>query len=467
MRRTTGLRLRLSAALVAVAALAVGIATVVSIAGLEPRLTDAAAARIAASGDRLAEIAAARYRDNGGWSGRVISDLEHLALTNGLALAIVRPNGRRLGSGADGVELEEVSGGPGAIERPVVARGTLVGTIRAAPVGGSLLSPEEIDLREELDRLHLIAGAIAVGLALVAALLLAQAISAPLRRIRTAAHRMERGELETRVGGGGGTEVESVGHALNRLAETLQHEEELRKASVADLAHELRTPVGGLLARIEAAQDGVLADRRSNLDAMHAETVRLARLLDDLTALAEAERPGLLLDKHRLDLAAVAAAEVEQMKHDFATRGISLEVDLAPAPVLGDRDRLGQIIANLLSNAARYTDSGGRVIVRVAREGDRAVLELSDTGIGIAADDLEHIFKRFWRADRSRSRETGGTGVGLAIVRELVIAHDGRIDVQSVPGVGSSFRVTLPCVSSVDPGEATRPKAPEVASGAS
>jgi two-component system, OmpR family, sensor histidine kinase BaeS len=422
MRRTTGLRLRLSAALVAVAALAVGIATVVSIAGLEPRLTDAAAARIAASGDRLAEIAAARYRDNGGWSGRVISDLEHLALTNGLALAIVRPNGRRLGSGADGVELEEVSGGPGAIERPVVARGTLVGTIRAAPVGGSLLSPEEIDLREE---------------------------------------------LETRVGGGGGTEVESVGHALNRLAETLQHEEELRKASVADLAHELRTPVGGLLARIEAAQDGVLADRRSNLDAMHAETVRLARLLDDLTALAEAERPGLLLDKHRLDLAAVAAAEVEQMKHDFATRGISLEVDLAPAPVLGDRDRLGQIIANLLSNAARYTDSGGRVIVRVAREGDRAVLELSDTGIGIAADDLEHIFKRFWRADRSRSRETGGTGVGLAIVRELVIAHDGRIDVQSVPGVGSSFRVTLPCVSSVDPGEATRPKAPEVASGAS
>ncbi len=237
--------------------------------------------------------------------------------------------------------------------------------------------------------------------------------------------------------------MQAVGRALNRLAETLQHEEELRKESVADLAHELRTPVSGLLSRIEAAQDGVLPDEAANLAAMHAEAVRLAHLLDDLAELAEAERPGLLVDKSPVDLAEVARGEAVAFAPRFADKGIGFHVDLVPAAVLGDPRRLGQIAANLLSNALRYTERGGEVRLRTGLEGGEALLEVADTGVGIPPEDLRRIFERFWRGDKSRSRATGGAGIGLAIVRELVRAHEGRIEVESTPGRGSRFRVFL------------------------
>lgn len=445
-----GLRLRLSIAFVAVAALAVGLATLLSTQGLEPRLTDAAEARIARSADRLAVAAAARYRRDGGWTEAGVSDLEHVGLTTGLRLVVVRPDGRVVATADSGLMRREALHGAAAISREIVVDGSEVGTMRAAPVGGSLLSPADVDLRDSLDRLHMIAGAIAVAIALLAALLLAQTMTAPLRRIRAAAGRMERGDLGAQIEPGGDAEVRAVGHALNRLAETLEHEDRVRRESVADLAHELRTPVSGLLSRIEAAEDGVFADQGENLAAMHAEGLRLRRLLDDLDRLAAAEQPGLLLEKRPLDLAAVAAAEANQMEAGFAEKGVALERELAPARLDGDPGRLAQIVANLLSNALRYTEPGGRVELRVAAEPGVAVLEVADTGIGVEAEDLEHIFKRFWRADKSRSRATGGTGIGLAIVRELVIAHEGRIDVESAPGRGSRFRVNFPAAGSED-----------------
>lgn len=442
--RASSLRLRLSLAFVAVAALAVGLATLLSTQGLEPRLTDAAEARIARSADRLAATAASRYRRRGGWSRSAPADLEHIALTTGLRLVILRPGGRPVGTSDSAAMLGAVLHSAGSTSRPIVIRGRAVGTLRVAPVGGSLLSPADVNLRDSLDRLHMIAGAIAVAIALLAALILAQTISAPLRRIRSAAQRMERGDLEAELKPGGDAEVRAVGHALNRLAQTLKHEDEVRRETVADLAHELRTPVSGIQSRIEAAQDGVLADQGANLEAMHAEALRLARLLDDLDKLAAAERPGLLIDTRAVDLAATAASEADQAMPGFAAKGVALKRDLAPATIDGDPDRLAQIVSNLLSNALRYTESGGEVVVRVTAEGQHALLEVSDTGIGIEADDLQYIFKRFWRADRSRSRTTGGTGIGLAIVRELVIAHEGRIDIDSVPGRGSRFRVSFP-----------------------
>lgn len=457
MRRAS-LRLRLSIAFVAVAALAVGLATLLSTQGLEPRLTDAAEARVAHSADRLAGDAAARYRRDGRWTEAAASDLEHMALTTGLRLVIVRPDGRPVRTPDSAGMLNAALHGPGATSRPILVDGGRVGTLHAAPVGGGLLSPADVNLRDSLDRLHMIAGAIAVAIALIAALLLAQTMSAPLRRIRSAAQRMERGDLEAETEPSGDAEVRAVGHALNRLAETLKHEDQLRRENVADLAHELRTPVSGLLSRIEAAQDGVFADQGANLEAMHAEALRLRRLLDDLDRLAAAERPGLLLEKQAVDLAAVADAEAEQMAASFAAKGVTLERELAPTAIEGDPDRLAQVAANLLSNALRYTDPGGRVCLRVASEaGGAAVLEVADSGIGIDPSDLKHIFKRFWRADKSRSRATGGTGIGLAIVRELVIAHDGTIDVESAPGRGSRFRVSFPPSSTPNLHENGRP----------
>ena len=435
--RLSGLRARLALALVSVAVLAVGLATLLGNFGLQPRLNEAAQARLDRSAGHTADVAAVLYRDSGGWSTSARATLRHLGDLDALHVAIRLPSGR---------ELPVTAAPHGATATaPVIVSGSRVGTVVVAAASGSLLTAEEKHLRHSLDTLHLAAGGAAVLAGLVIAFLLAEGLSRPLRRIRGAAERLEQGDLEARVAPSGDDEVQAVARALNRLAETLEHEEELRKTSVADLAHELRTPVNGLLARIEAAQDGVLSGPE-NLAAMHDEALRLTRLLDDLSRLADAERPGLLLTKRPLDLAGVALAAYESFAPHFADVGIDLDVDASPVWVEGDADRLGQVAGNLLSNALRYTDRGGRVSLSVHRSGGDAVLAVADTGIGIAPDDLRHVFTRFWRSDRSRSRATGGSGVGLAIVRELVRAHDGRIDLDSTLGEGSRFRVILHAV---------------------
>lgn len=427
-----GLRARLALALAAVAALAIGVATVLGDVGLKPRLEESANDRLARAAAHFAEVSAVVYAESGSWE-RAKPTLRHLAALDELSAAIAV--GGRVVVVTD--PLTDVRA-----TAPIRLGDGTVGTVTISPASGELLAPEEQELRESLDRLHLVSGGIAIAVAVAIAFLLAQTLTRPLRRLRQTAERMERGEVTARVGTDGPAELVSLGRALNRLAETLEHEEEIRKANAADLAHELRTPVNALLSRIEAAQDGVLRGPE-NLEAMHAEALRLTRLLDDLARLADAERPGLLLDKRPVDLGAVAARVAESFRPRFD--GVELLVETAPVVVAGDEGRLEQVVTNLVANAWRYTTSG-EVRVRVAREGDDAVLEVSDTGVGIPPDDLRHIFTRFWRGDRSRSRATGGAGIGLAIVRELVRAHDGRIDVDSAPGQGSTFRVVLPAL---------------------
>jgi two-component system sensor histidine kinase BaeS len=427
-----GLRARLALALVAVAVVAIGVATVLGDLGLKPRLSRTAHARLARSATHFADVAAVVYAESGSWQ-RAKSTLRHLAAFDDLRVRI-DVHGRV-------VVLTDPLLGVRA-GAPLVVAEQPVGRVVISPASGALYAPEEQDLRRSLDRLHLLSGALAIVAALAIAFLLAQTLTRPLRRLRQTAERMEDGDLAARVDPRGSVEFASLARALNRLAETLEHEEEIRKANAADIAHELRTPVNGLLSRIEAAQDGVLP-ATENLEAMHSEALRLTRLLDDLARLADAERPGMLLEKQRVDLADVATSVAASFAPRFAESPVSLVVDARPVTVAGDRNRLEQIATNLLANAWRYTDEG-EVRVSVWPDGDLAVLEVSDTGDGIAADDLRHIFTRFWRGDRSRSRATGGAGIGLSIVRELVKAHDGRIDVDSTPGRGSAFRVLLP-----------------------
>ncbi len=430
-----GIRTRLTVALVAVALFAVALAALIGNLGLTPRLNDAARARLDASSVHLSHIAADAYLNAGGWTTDVRSELGHagqlvdlrvmLKLSDGHVLPIgLRPFGATVGA-------------------PIVVHGVRVATIIVSAPTGKLLSAADVRLAGSLDGLHLVAGVIATLTALATALLLSQTLSRPLRRIRAVAERLSRGELDARVIEGAEPEMRDVGHALNQLADNLQQEERLRREGVADLAHELRTPVNGLLSRVEAAQDGVLP-LEQNLSAMHREVVRLTQLLNDLSRLADAQQPGIIVNKSPLDLAAVVDSSIPSVQPRINERHIELNVRSEPTWVSGDAARLQQIVVNLLSNAVNYTAEHGRIDVSVSHTDAEAILEVRDNGIGIAADDLPFIFTRFWRADRSRSRTTGGTGIGLTIVNELVHAHDGRIEVDSALGVGTRFRVFLP-----------------------
>jgi len=434
-----GLRPRLIVAFVAVALLGAAVTTVYSNLSLTARLEESAKARLANSAKHFGE-AAAVLTENGRWTQQGIETMHHLAQIDFLAVQVRDAAGEPVFEHPAMAPPE-----PGAsASAPIMVGERRIGSLTVSRDDGRLFTEEELALRGELARTNILAGVVSLAVALAAALYLAVTLSRPLRRIRAGAEAMGAGDLQARVPESGDAEIRAVAEALNSLAETLQQEEDLRKESVADLAHELRTPVMGLLARIEAAQDGVLDDEAANLAAMHDEALRLTRLLDDLSSLAEAQRPGLLLDLQTVDLARVAAAQAAAFAPRFAEKGIAFEQDLEPALVEGEPRRLEQILANLLSNALRYTDAGGRVEVRVAQAQGRAALEVRDTGIGIADEDQQHVFTRFWRGEKSRSRATGGAGIGLSIVRELVRAHGGAVEVQSVPGEGSLFRVTLP-----------------------
>ncbi len=215
---------------------------------------------------------------------------------------------------------------------------------------------------------------------------------------------------------------------------------------VADIAHELRTPISVIQGTLEAMLDGVLRPAPGELRGLHAETQRLARLVTDLRMLSLADAGQLTLEHGAVDLAAVVGGVVGRMKPLADSRNVALGADITPGvpPVDGDSDRLAQVVTNLIDNALRYTPTGGRVTVHVDRGDGRVLVKVSDTGPGIAPEDIPFLFERFWRGDRSRNRHSGGSGLGLAIVKQLVALHGGDVAVESQVGQGSTFTVSLP-----------------------
>lgn len=428
--RRTGLTTRIAIALAAVAVASVGISTVLANLGLHNRVDQASEARAAAATKHAAEVAAALYARDDNWTPQTRAELVHAASIGGYRLTLIESGGASASSSTSTGQ--------------VAVNGERVGTIVLEPEDKGFVMREDKSLASRLDRLHLLAAALALLLGVLSAPLIASALTRPLRRIAAAATRLRNGELDVRVDEGGPHEIAAVGQALDELASSLEREEVIRREAAADIAHELRTPLAGVISRIEAAQDHVIEDEQANLDAMRAEAQRLAELLDDLERLADAQRPGLTLDKKRVDVCELARERIAIRREEFERTGLAVVEELdAPAIVLADRARITQVIDNLLTNALRYTDAG-EVRVEVRETGANVQIAVSDTGIGMSEDEAERAFERFWRADPSRSRGTGGTGIGLAIARELTRAHGGTIAVDSEVGVGSTFTVSLP-----------------------
>ncbi|GIF23902.1 two-component system sensor histidine kinase BaeS [Actinoplanes tereljensis] len=277
------------------------------------------------------------------------------------------------------------------------------------------------------------------GLVLVVAIavtvLVGTRLARPLRLLTESVRRPV--EQQTRVPVGRRDEIGYLASALNDLFDRRETLEAQRQALVSDLAHELRTPLTNIRGWLEAAQDGMAPTDPRLLEVLLDETVVLHRIVDDLRDLAAADSGTLRIHPEFVFVNDVLAPVVEA--HRGVTADFTVDPQLSVDPV-----RLRQIVGNLLSNAVRHTGPDGQVTVRTTVTGEDFVLQVTDTGEGIAAQDLAKIFDRFWRTDASRSRSTGGSGLGLAIVRKLVEAHDGRVTATSELGVGSTFTVTLP-----------------------
>ncbi|HEX8947604.1 MAG TPA: ATP-binding protein [Dissulfurispiraceae bacterium] len=277
------------------------------------------------------------------------------------------------------------------------------------------------------------------GIAILLSIVFSRRLTNPIKRLKNAVVAVGEGNLKCRVAASGSDELSRLSGAFNRMAQTLEIQESLRKKLTANIAHELRTPTSAIRGELEGMMDGLIPVDREHLQSLYAEIGRFRKIIEGLEELSQAEASSLTLKKQPLELAPFLKNIVERFGRMFRDKGIAVDFRGDEQLVINaDPDRLSQIVINLLGNALKATEEGGNVRVLASRRGADAVIEVVDDGCGIRQEDLPFIFERFYKT------ASGGLGLGLTIVKELVEAHGGRITAVSEHGKGSAFTVTLP-----------------------
>jgi two-component system, OmpR family, sensor histidine kinase BaeS len=436
---TIALRLALAFVTVALAAVAL-------LAGLTAAFASADVSDLAAR--QRAELTAAIAVASGGawdryntWTGADLSPVLNLASRIGADVKIDDGAGRTVattpGFAARGNDPQH--------SRPIDVRGQRVGAVEVRFTGSGLGGADQA-LQTALLRAIAGAAGLAALLALLAGLGVARRITRPLSRLITATRAMGQGDRSSRVGPVRAPgEIGELATAFDQMADAIDRHEKLRRVLVADVAHELRTPIAVLQAEHEALLDGVAEPTPAQFGSLRDQVLRLARIVGDLQTLSEADAASLHMTPCRADLADIAASAGDNLAGRFEAAGIAVTRRLAAAPVNGDSGRLHQIATNLLTNALKFTPAGGRITIEVWTTNGFSILRVSDSGIGIPPDELPRIFDRFWRG--RHAARTAGSGVGLAVAVELARAHGGDISATSTEGIGTQMTLTLPCLS--------------------
>ena len=298
----------------------------------------------------------------------------------------------------------------------------------------------------EIGRYFILAACLAVLFAIAITFFISGRVLSPVRALTAAAHKLGKGDLSQRVNIDDKGEIGELATTFNSMAGNLERDEQLRRQMVADIAHELRSPLTNIRGYLEAIRDRVMRPDEKNVASLYDETMLLARLIDDLQELSLADAGELKLYRADEELPDVVEQAVSAVRPKALEKGLALGTDMAAnlPTVYVDFLRIKQVLLNLLENAIVHTPSGGTIIVEARPAGEMVEISVTDTGEGIPPDELPKIFERFHRVDKSRTRATGGSGLGLTIARSLVEAHGGKIQAQSEPGKGSRFSFTLP-----------------------
>lgn len=314
----------------------------------------------------------------------------------------------------------------------------------------TIVDPSSTRLEKEfLDSIKnsiLIVALVSLAIAIAISLYLARSITRPIQDMIRVTRGISEGNLSQRVRTDSEDELGALAQSFNIMADDLAKQEKMRRDLVADIAHEFRTPLTTIRGYVESILDGVKKPDQDILGRIGAETERLTTLIRDLQELSRAESGKLSLEKKPVDLNVLVAEVLPKFEKEIAEKEIQVETDLDRSLPLAlvDGRRIGQVLENILNNAIKYNYQKGRVRVSTRGEGEGVRITIADTGQGISSQDLPYIFERFYRGDKSRSRHTGGTGIGLSIAKNLVEAHRGTISVQSQPGQGSTFSIWLP-----------------------
>lgn len=339
---------------------------------------------------------------------------------------------------------------PSAFNRHMMGMGAMMKDGMMNNMMGGYASMPQVyaDFRASFNEALMYATLAAMAAALALSLLFSRSVVAPVLAMSHATQRIAAGRYDERVQVHGNDELAQLALRFNEMAEKLNHVETMRRQLIGDVSHELRTPLTAIKGSMEGLMDGVLPAEDGTFEQIHAEAERLNRLVDDLQELSRVEARAYTLDLRPSDVFSLVQTVTKRLAPHAQSKRVSLDLDLPPdlPPLLADEDRVVQILTNLVSNAIQYTPEDGSVSISAKRVNHEVQISVRDTGIGIPPEHLPHIFDRFYRVDKSRSRQAGGgSGIGLTIARAFVEAQGGRIWAESRgDGTGSTFTFTLP-----------------------
>ena len=440
-RHEPSLRSRLALAFVAVAVGAVAALAAVMLVATRSETSRASEQQRQQTATETADELARAYRTQGAWDRADLTAAIELAARADATLGVLDATGTPVFTERPG-RGPQVGRGRHRITHPITVDGRRVGTVELG--FRDALTRSESLLRDSLVRAALLGSAIAIAIALLGAVLVSRRLVLPLQRLARAARRVEAGDFDTRVDGAPPPgELGELSRAFDRMAETLGRQEHSRRRLAGELAHELRTPVTVLRGNLEELLDTGEEPTAERLASLHEEVMRLDTLIEQLDALAQAEAPVAAIDRSNVDLASLVHAQVKALAPQLQAKQLVFAEHLDHVVVHADRARIGQVIANLLSNALKFTPDGGRIEVTVSGGEPDARIDVTDTGPGIPEDEREQVFERFWRGSASTS--VAGRGVGLAVVAQIVHAHGGTVTAATDGrSRGARFTVTLP-----------------------
>ncbi|MGQ9666364.1 MAG: sensor histidine kinase [Anaerolineae bacterium] len=438
------LRVRLLLAIILVVLVAVAVTAVVA----GQRTTGEFQRYVARGGPipfaRYAVFLARSYAMRHSW-GAVQAEVERMGQISGMRVVVANAEGRIVADSENALIGKSAAGRWQTPPVEIIAGGRSVGFLYMIPLTEEPREAERAFL-QAVNRSILFGALIAGAVAILVTLVMSDRILRPIEHLTAAAQRMEKGDLSVRVQVDSQDEIGKLAHAFNAMANSLALQEQLRRNLVSDVAHELRTPLTNLRGYLEAVRDGLLQPDAHLIENLYEETMLLNRLVSDLHELSQAEAGQLNLVRRPTHVGDIVQRVMDAFGWQVEERSLTLRVDVpADLPLVDvDPERIGQVLRNLLSNAILHTPAGGTIDI-VARAGREWVsMAVKDTGEGIPPEHLPYVFDRFYRVDKSRSRLTGGVGLGLAIAKQLVEAHGGSIQVQSTVGQGSIFTFTLP-----------------------
>ena len=455
---------RLAFAFAVVAALTAALAGVLLSATWNYQFDQYVRENLQFNADGIAEIVSEAYPQYGGYSIDTLAQIPRFGPMSGVGVQVVdMENSVLYDDATTGQHIQEMMGGKAAgtdaegedyvikpqgtiVTSPIMVMSQQVGTVVVWAYGpGAMLTERDTRFK----RGSLIGLTLAAIVAMIAASAAGRAYSRrlvrPLEAITATAQALKAGDEDARTHMEPDDEIGFLGHVFDEMADAIEADREMERRLTADVAHELRTPLQAIQATVEAMQDGVLPADEEHLGVVRDETVRLARLTNGILELTRLERRTVPFECTRRDLSAPVRAAVDAHEALIETCELTLSthfIDGIHACI--DSDRMQQAVGNLLSNAARYTPADGSVDVTVRREANEGLIEVSDTGIGIAEEDLPLVFSRFWRADDARATTTGGLGIGLAVTKEIVERHKGSIGVARRDGGGTVFTIRIP-----------------------